>query len=311
MAGTGVSGVRGNRGYATTNLWEDRMNTRRLLSSPDVMRIQEKHIRALTIALLRQIAKGNLVPARLVNEVNNYYGYEVVPTEYIEEETSVPRQRDTRKSAEQGTTPAGQGAAPAPAEQGTTPAGQSAAPAPAERTSIQSEQTSISKMRALFTAVDKKDKNGNIDLEEFTLYYIQQKEREGKRFTNPNDPELAKLRGEAKNIFDALSEDGEIAKTKLKEGVIVGSDGKYYKKGWFGGMVEVDPKDAVIIQKENEKVITRKRFQKIVSYYDSASDGKRDGKIDLKYLREDLERFAKEGKDAKISAGKTLNELLA
>ena len=133
------------------------------------------------------------------------------------------------------------------------------------KTSSSSED--VSKLEELFKNIDTDGKDG-ISKDEFVNYYVKEMERRNNtRYTNENDPDLAKVKKEAENLFEALK----------------------------------NPK---------ENNITKDRFDKIVKYYDKASDGKADGKYDIAYLAKDVDKIIKEGKDAKISGGKTLEENL-
>lgn len=136
------------------------------------------------------------------------------------------------------------------------------------RTSGSSQKIDTEEKNKSFETVDK-NKDNEISKDEFEQYFIQNYERNlGIRFANSNDPELAKAKKMAENIFNALKEKGK-------------------------------------------NTISKERFDKIIDYYDKASDGVKDGKIDVVYLQTDMEKFAREGKDAKISNGKTLEDLLA
>lgn len=131
-----------------------------------------------------------------------------------------------------------------------------------------SEKIDKEKKEETFKTIDKNN-DGSISKEEFEQYFVQHIERNtGIRFTNTNDPELAKAKKMAENVFDAIKDKGK-------------------------------------------NKISKERFDKIIDYYDKASDGKKDGKINLLYLYKDLEKLAYEGKDTKLSDGKTLEELIA
>lgn len=59
----------------------------------------------------------------------------------------------------------------------------------------------------------------------------------------------------------------------------------------------------------NVGVITKEQYQKILDYFDSA-DGKKGGKIDYNIMQRDLAKLRENGKDAIISGGKKLYELM-
>lgn len=72
-----------------------------------------------------------------------------------------------------------------------------------------------------FGAIDSNE-DGKFDYAEYEQYYIRDKENlTGKTFDNPNSPELAKYRQEAKNLFSAISRGNEtVSKNEFKKALV-------------------------------------------------------------------------------------------